>query len=64
VRTKFFNNTGTKGNGGAVSIKCSDESNLYWCEYNLLSNDFKNNSALNGSGGALFYDFNRQINLR
>jgi hypothetical protein len=37
---------------------------LYWCENNLLSNDFKNNSALNGSGGALFFDFNRHINLQ
>ena len=28
-----------------------------------MSNYLKNNSALNGSGGALFYDFNRYINM-
>ena len=57
MRTKFYNNTSLKGNGGAISMKCSDESDLYWCGYNILSNDFRKNSALKGSGGALFYDF-------
>jgi hypothetical protein len=28
-----------------------------------LSNDFKHNSAIRGRGGAIYYDFNRPIQL-
>jgi len=31
------------------------------CDYNILLNDFKDNSALRGKGGAIFYDFQRPI---
>ena len=55
----FEANRATKGNGGGLYLTCPD---VDYCNYDIYSNSFINNTALD-SGGAIKWDNTMPKNL-